>query len=60
MKEILQDNKNEALKAKNIKENEDMTLFVTPITKKGRLSQTMDKNLLINNKINYNSYISNK
>ena len=48
------------MKAKNIKENEDVTLFATPITKKGRLSQTMDKNLLINNKINYNSYISNK
>ena len=60
VKQILQDNKNEALKAKNIKENEDVTLFATPMTKKGRLSQTMDKNLLINNKINYNSYISNK
>ena len=60
VKQILQDNKIEAMKAINNKENEDVTLFVTPKTKKGRLSQIMDKKFLINNKINFNSYISNK
>ena len=47
VKQILQENKDEAIKSKNIKENNDSSLFAKPLIKKGRLSQTMDKNLLM-------------
>ena len=60
VKQILQENKDEAIKSKNIKENNDSSLFAKPLVKKGRLSQTIDKNLLLNSKVNYISYISNK
>ncbi len=56
--QILQENKTSALKTSNNKdkENEDNTLFIYPTKKKGRLSQTIDKNILINNKIKKDPY----
>ena len=60
--QILQENKASAIKTSNTKdkESEDNTLFVSPPKKKGRLSQTIDKNLLINNKIKKDLYYSIK
>ena len=60
--QILQENKASAIKSSNTKdkESDENTLFVSPTKKKGRFSQTIDKNLLINNKIKKDPYNSIK
>ena len=56
VKQIIQENKEEAMRTMNTKdkESEEITLLITSPHKKGRHSQNIDKNLLMNNRIKKN------
>ena len=53
VKQIIQENKEEAMRTMNTKdkESEEITLLNTSPHKKGRYSQNIDKNMLMNNRI---------
>ena len=56
VKQIIQENKEEAMRTMNTKdkESEEITLLNTSPHKKGRYSQNIDKNMLMNNRIKKN------
>jgi len=56
VKQIIQENKEEAMRTMNTKdkESEEITLRNTSPHKKGRYSQNIDKNMLMNNRIKKN------
>ena len=53
VKQIIQENKEEAMRTTNTKdkESEEPTLLINNSHKKGRWSQNIDKNILMNNKV---------
>ena len=61
IKQIIQENKDEALRTTNTKEkeSEDISLLVTTSHKKGRNSQNIDKNILMKNKFKKNCFKEN-
>ena len=61
IKQIIQENKEEALRTTNTKEkeSEDISLLVTTSHKKGRNSQNIDKNILMKNKFKKNYFKEN-
>ncbi len=61
VKQIIQENKEEALRTTNTKEkeSEDISLLVTTSHKKGRNSQNFDKNILMKNKFKKNCFKDN-
>ena len=61
VKQIIQENKEEALRTANTKEkeSEDISLLVTTSHKKGRNSQNFDKNILMKNKFKKNCFKDN-
>ena len=61
IKQIIQENKEEALRTTNTKEkeSEDISLLVTTSHKKGRNSQNIDKNILMKNKFKKNCFKEN-
>ena len=61
IKQIIQENKDEALRTTNTKEkeSEDISLLVNTSHKKGRNSQNIDKNILMKNKFKKNCFKEN-